>query len=185
APATGELHGTCMEGTCLRILRKINKWKEKNDSPQILWLNDVAGAGKSTVAKQLAEEWRKQAGFAGCFFFSKDTEETQTAKYFFATIAQQGVSRLSPKTRTAVVEGIHKLSDPVSATLEEQCLAMLVEPLETFCQPTILLLDALDECEPGACQRLLSVLLRQIRRLPRLKLFVTSRRESYIEKLLQ
>ncbi|CAG8546927.1 15389_t:CDS:2 [Acaulospora colombiana] len=182
--ANGDIHGICMEGTRLQILQEINEWKHANDAPQILWLCDVAGAGKSTVAKQLVEAWKEESGFAGCFFFSRDVEETQTAKYFFSTIAQQGVSRLSSKTQTAVVKGIHKISDPVSATLEEQCCAIFTEPLEAFEQPTILVLDAFDECEPHTGQKLLGILLQQLTHLPHLKLFVASRPEPHIEGLL-
>ncbi|CAG8661825.1 13222_t:CDS:2, partial [Acaulospora colombiana] len=183
--ANGKIHKPCMEGTRLGILREINEWKHADTTPQVLWLNDVAGVGKSTVAKQLAEEWKKQGGFAGHFFFSRDMEDTRTEERFFSTIAQQGVSRLSSIAQTAVAKGIQKLFDPASATLEDQCLSIFTEPLVAFGSPTVLVLDAVDECEPRGCQRLLSILLRQLPLLPHLKLFVTSRRESHIEELFQ
>jgi hypothetical protein len=169
-----------MKGTRLAVLDEARKWAVDDDAPQIFWLNGVAGSGKSTVAKQLAEEWKTKGCLAGRFFFSRDAEETRSPKLFFSTIAQQGLSHLGPTAQTVVALGIRKLRDPVSATLEEQCSDIFDAPLQVIEKNTVLVLDALDECESRTCQQLLRILLPLLPNLPRLKIFLTSRPELHI-----
>jgi hypothetical protein len=179
--ANGAIHKRCMRETRQSALQEIEKWRLDPHTPQILWLADVAGAGKSTVAKEVAEKWKSQGILAGRFFFSRDAEETRTPKLFFSTIAQQGLAHLCSEVRVAVAVGIRELINPVSATIEEQCLNIFVGPLQAIQAPTVLVLDAIDECEPAACQHLLNVLLPQLSNLSHLKLMMTSRPETYIQ----
>jgi hypothetical protein len=174
-----------MKETRQSALEEIEKWRLDPGAPQILWLADVAGAGKSTVAKEVAEKWKSQGILAGRFFFSRDAEETRTPKLFFSTIAQQGLARLCSEVRIAVAVGIRKLINPVSATLEEQCSNIFVEPLQALQTQTVLVLDALDECEQTTCQQLLNLLLPQLSNLPHLKLMITSRPEIHIQAELR
>jgi hypothetical protein len=178
--ANGNLHKKCMRGTRHSILEEIEKWHLDSQAPQILWLADVAGAGKSTVAKDVMEKWKLNGCLAGRFFFSRDAEETRTPRLFFTTIAQQGLAQLDAHVRTAVATGIRKLIDPVAATLEEQCSNIFVEPIKATKTTITLVLDALDECEPQTCQQLLRILLLQLSNLPHLRLFINSRPETHI-----
>ncbi|PVF91151.1 hypothetical protein CPB86DRAFT_680718, partial [Serendipita vermifera] len=173
-------HDTCMEGTRSFILEEARSWMKDVGAPQIFWLVDVAGSGKSTVANHLAEEWESKHQLAGRFFFSRDTEQTRTSIYFFSTIAQQGLSHLGPAVRQAVCDGIHELCNPASAPLKGQCMSLFVRPLEKLSHTVVLVLDALDECEPTTVTRLLQVLLPQLSNLHHLKIFLTSRPENYI-----
>jgi hypothetical protein len=158
---------------------------EDPNAPQIFWLADVAGSGKSTVANHLAEEWKNKNHLAGRFFFSRDAEQTRSPLYFFTTIAQQGLFHLGPAVRTAISDGIHKLCNPTSAPLKEQCTSLFVRPLEKISSTVVLVLDALDECEPTTVPRLLQTLLPQLLNLHHLKLFLTSRPENYITDILK
>jgi hypothetical protein len=183
--ANGGIHKRCMKETRLPVLEKIDKWRLDPFGPRILWLSDVAGAGKSTVAKEVAEKWKAQGILAGRFFFSRDAEETRTPKLFFSTIAQQGLAHLCSEVRTAVAVGIRRLINPVSATLEEQCSDIFIAPLQAIQKPIVLVLDALDECEPATCRQLLNVLLPHLSNIPHLKLMMTSRPDSYIQAELK
>jgi hypothetical protein len=183
--ANGGIHRFCMKGTRLAVLDEARQWIVDDGAPQIFWLNGVAGSGKSTVAKQLAEEWKTKGCLAGRFFFSRDAEETRSPKLFFSTIAQQGLSHLGPTAQTVVALGIRKLRDPVSATLEEQCSMIFDAPLQIIEKNTVLVLDALDECESKTCQQLLHILLPRLPNLPRLKIFLTSRPELHIRGRLE
>ncbi|PVF97668.1 hypothetical protein CPB86DRAFT_759852 [Serendipita vermifera] len=183
--ANGDLHQPCMDGTRVNILKKIRKWFTEPNSRQILWLNDVAGAGKSTVARQMSKEWKKDNRLAGSFFFSRDAEETRTSKLFFSTVAQQGLSHLGPAIQTALANGIRKLRDPISATLEEQCLEIFIRPLQELRSSAVLVFDALDECDPEMIQRLFSILVPLVSKLIHVKLFLTSRPETYLRELFQ
>jgi hypothetical protein len=176
-----------MEGTRLNILQYARDWSRDLNKTQIFCLSDVAGSGKSTIAKHLAEEWRKEGRLAGSFFFSRGTEYTRTFKYFFSTIAQQGISRLGPAVQTAVADGIRKLRNPISSTLVEQHANIFMKPLGMLQVelPMVLVVDALDECEPESCRHLLEVLLENLRATQRLKLFLTSRPETRIMEQLR
>jgi hypothetical protein len=47
----GDIHDSCMTGTREQILEEARVWRANEDpeTPQIFWLADVAGSGKSTV----------------------------------------------------------------------------------------------------------------------------------------
>jgi hypothetical protein len=173
-----------MKGTRNQILNEARSWATNEASSQVFWLADVAGAGKSTVAMHLSREWKSNGQLAGRFFFSRDAEETRTPKLFFTTIAQQGLSHLGREIKAATLDGIRALHEPVSAPLEDQCLEIFVRPLESLSSTKILVVDALDECEPTTCVRLLRVLLRSLSNIPRLKIFLTSRPDAHITEAL-
>ncbi|PVG03920.1 hypothetical protein CPB86DRAFT_849000 [Serendipita vermifera] len=183
--ANGDIHESCMQGTRVSILEEARTWARDETADQVFWLADVAGAGKSTVANHLAKEWKSQRKLAGRFFFSRDAEETRTPKYFFSTLAQQGLSHLGPQVQSAVTNGIRELRDPVSAPLEEQYRQLLINPLKTITFSVVLVLDALDECEPSALGRLLRIILKELPKIPYLKLFITSRPENHITESLE
>jgi hypothetical protein len=184
--ANGDIHESCMTGTREKILEEARIWRANEDpaTPQIFWLADVAGSGKSTVAKHISGEWRTQGCLAGRFFFSRDAEETRTIKLFFSTIAQQGLSHLGSSVRSAISDGIRELCGPSSAPIEDQCRELFVRPLSKVTFPTVLVLDALDECDQTTLTRLFRILLAQLSNLPHLKLFVTSRPDKHIAKIL-
>jgi hypothetical protein len=181
--AAGDIHQLCMEGTRLPVIEEIRKWMIGSQSPSILWLNGVAGSGKSTIAKQMVREWK--ASLAGQFFFSRDAEETRTPKLFFSTIAQQGISRLGPTARTILASGVRSLCNPLSAEIWEQCQELFVAPLKALERTVLLVLDALDECEPEACEQLLRTLFPHLSDLPYLKILLTSRPGQHIEEQVQ
>ncbi|PVF93549.1 hypothetical protein CPB86DRAFT_790004 [Serendipita vermifera] len=57
--ANGGIHKRCMKETRHSVLEKIETWRSDPDTTQILWLADVAGAGKSTVAKRWLRSGRQ------------------------------------------------------------------------------------------------------------------------------
>ncbi|PVG01762.1 hypothetical protein CPB86DRAFT_57754 [Serendipita vermifera] len=173
-----------MNGTRHSTLEEVDRWRVNLDAPQVLWLSGVAGVGKSTVARELVDKWKLDGHLAGSFFFSRDAEETRVSRLFFTTIAQQGLSRLNSQVRTVVADGVRKLFDPLSATLEEQCLLLFVKPVKVVNEPIVLVLEAMDECEPGACEQLLRIILPELFNLPYLKLLITSRPEAHIQRQL-
>ncbi|PVG04814.1 hypothetical protein CPB86DRAFT_746923 [Serendipita vermifera] len=183
--ANGDEHEVCLKGTRVPILEQARSWLMNENGLQIFWLADVAGSGKSTVANHLAREWKRQGQLAGRFFFSRAAEQTRTTTHFFSTIAQQGLSHLGPKVRSAISDGIRDMSNPVAAPLEDQCRVLFVGPLMTLSSRLVLILDALDECEPSMLTRMLRVLLPQLANLPHLRLFLTSRPDNHIIESLQ
>ena len=58
----------CLEGTRVELLQKIREWAKSSDSPNIFLLTGALGAGKSTVARTIAEEFEEQ-GKLGCYIY--------------------------------------------------------------------------------------------------------------------
>ncbi|PVG01650.1 hypothetical protein CPB86DRAFT_752981, partial [Serendipita vermifera] len=179
--ANGDLHQRCMSGTRESILARVRDWSTSDDSPSVFWLAGVAGTGKSTIANHLAREWKNSGHLAGRFFFSREADETRTSKLFFSTIAQQGIANLGEDLQGLVAVGIRKLKDPLSATLDEQFTSMFWNPLRVMKHTAILVLDALDECESISRKKLIDLILPSLSELPYLRLFITSRPETYSE----
>jgi hypothetical protein len=184
ALANGDIHGSCMEGTRLSILQKARSWMNDETTEQVFWLADVAGSGKSTVASHLAREWYSNNKLAGRFFFSREAEQTRTTTYFFSTIAQQGLARIGLQVQREICHGIRELREPVAASLKEQCEALFVRPLKRIKSSMVLVLDALDECDQRSFLQLFEILLPQLHSLPHIRLFLTSRPEHHIAKIL-
>jgi hypothetical protein len=174
----GENHNPCLPQTREKVLHSIREWARDPTSPQILWLTDVAGAGKSTIAKHLSDEWRRERRLGGCFFFDKNRQETTTTRRFCETIAYQlATNRLyQPHLRSAVLSGIRELdSAPTFCPFADKLQKMVVEPLRGL--DLILVIDALDECDKGERGVMLHNLRQSLSQASLTKLLITSRPE--------
>jgi hypothetical protein len=174
----GENHNPCLPQTREKVLHSIREWARDPTSPQILWLTDVAGAGKSTIAKHLSDEWRRERRLGGCFFFDKNRQETTTTRRVCETIAYQlATSRLyQPHLRSAVLSGIRELdSAPPFCPFADKLQKMVVEPLRGL--DLILVIDALDECDKGERGVMLHNLRQFLSQASLTKILITSRPE--------
>lgn len=52
---------TCLPNTCVDLLQEIYNWADGENSPSIFWLNDLAGTGKSTIARTLVARYSIRA----------------------------------------------------------------------------------------------------------------------------
>ena len=68
----------CLDGTRVDLLQKIRIWASATDSPNIFLLTGIAGTGKSTVARTIAEQFEKE-GRLGCYiFFERGKTDSST-----------------------------------------------------------------------------------------------------------
>ena len=51
----GDDHITCHPATRVDLLRQIQDWAQRQDGKSIFWLNGVAGTGKLTISRTIAE----------------------------------------------------------------------------------------------------------------------------------
>ncbi|CAG8743102.1 3448_t:CDS:1, partial [Acaulospora colombiana] len=172
----GDHHSSCLPKTRINVLNAIREWADDPSSPQIWWLTDVAGAGKSTIAKHLSDEWRRERKLGACFFFDKNRRETSNTHRFCETIAYQfATNHLT--LRPSVIHGIRELhSDPSFAPLVDKLREMVIGPVKG--SGLILVIDALDECDKADRGKLLHNLLDLLPQARPTKLLVTSRAES-------
>ena len=164
----------------------IYSWYESSKS-QIYALDGLAGIGKSTVARTVAQEAHGRGWLGASFLFSKSEDDRKTAKLFFSTIAFQ-LSEYSKEIALRVGEALEVNLDASGKQLQDQFRDLIIHPLqrcEKISKSTILIvIDALDECDTQDAERLLSLFLLHIRKVPNLKIFFTTRPMHHIRNIL-
>jgi hypothetical protein len=145
-------------------------------------LNGLAGTGKSTIAKTIAERLFADNQLGASFFCSRDFEDRRNIQLIFPTLATQ-LAHNYPKFRSILVSLIQ--SDPgiVHVSLYQQMEQLIVQPLNDSNVSTVIIVDALDECkdeESGPV--ILSVLGRLASKIPKVKFFLTGRPEPRISE---
>ncbi|KIM22695.1 hypothetical protein M408DRAFT_78730, partial [Serendipita vermifera MAFF 305830] len=174
----GVQHVPCLSGTREKTLAAISEWaNEKTDPKPIFLLLDVAGSGKSTVAKHMANQWTREGRLLARFFFSRDTKTTMSTDDFCSTVANALISR-DPELKPPV-KAFEELPDFGLFSFEEKFNGLVISPLEKLNRDAILIIDALDECdnENGSCDELLNALHGQQASTPRLRILATGRPE--------
>jgi len=165
----------------------IDDWVEDSNQPSIFWLSGMAGTGKSTIAKTVAEKLDKKGELGASFFFSKDVGDLCSDRYVLTTLAYQ-LARYDNDYRVEVTRILQDDPDVADLNLTEQFQSLIIEPFQSnaICRERIVIvIDALDECagEPQSIVTLFSS--SSIRALPiSLKLLVTGRPEIRLTRAL-
>ena len=149
-------------------------------------LEGLAGIGKSTVVRTVAEEAHKRGWLGASFFFSRNEDERKSAKLFFGTVAFH-LSQYSQEISLHIDEALEVKPDAGGKQLQDQLRDLIIHPLQR-CESisTILIvIDAFDECDKQDAERLLSLLLQEIRKVPNLKILFTTRPERHILNILR
>jgi Mrp family chromosome partitioning ATPase len=82
-----EHNGRCLPNTRTKLLDEITTWANSKDSKSIFWLSGMAGTGKSTIARTIAQLFASRGQLGASFFFKKGEGERGNASRFFTTIA--------------------------------------------------------------------------------------------------
>jgi hypothetical protein len=180
-----EHNARCLRNTRVELLNQITEWaKDKNGKP-MFWLNGIAGTGKSTIARTVAQSFANQRQLGASFFFKRGEGERGNATRFFTTIATDLMDRV-PEIRSGIRKAI--IADPAISekALKDQFEKLILQPLleAAPCQALelVIMIDALDECERDEDIRAILQLLSRTRDLKAvsLRVFVTSRPELHI-----
>src|SRR5882757_8593705 len=114
--ATGAFHDSdelydepkCHPNTCVVVLDDIMKWVESEaEDDFIMWLFGPAGAGKSAIAKKIAELAAKRGLLIGTFFFSRTSSTRNIKDCLIATLAYQMAVAI-PDTHTFIEDAIER-----------------------------------------------------------------------------
>ena len=184
-PDAGYLCGDrqgCLKGTRKEVLLQIDQWLRNDGDQRIFWLNGLAGTGKSTIAQTFAEISFADGKLGASFFCSRDSQDRSNLQAIFPTLAFQLAYRY-PQFREPLLEVLKVSPDIGRESLSSQVEKIIVRPLTETKIPTLIIIDALDECkdrEPASA--LLSVLSRYVHEIPQAKFFITGRPEPPIRE---
>jgi len=183
----------CHPNTRVTVINKITEWATRmiNADAFILWLYGPAGAGKTAIARKVAELFAAQGLLLASFLFFRSDPKRNTMKPLVANIAYR-ISCVIPATKKLINAAIE--ADPLilSYSMEVQLTKLVLEPLRLLTDedyfkhqqfPQLVVIDGLDEClDTGAqtnCIQFLSSSMAQYQ-LP-LKFLIVSRPEAHIK----
>jgi len=172
----------CHPDTRIELLARIRLWANDPCGKCIFWLNGMAGTGKSTIARTIANMWSDADELGASFFFRRGEGDRGHAARFFTTIASQLV-RTIPGMIPDISKAIDDTPDIAEKWMKEQFDKLVLEPLLAMRHdrnktPTrVVVIDALDECERDEDIRTLLDLLSRAQEIQsvRLRIFITSR----------
>ncbi|KAG2106107.1 hypothetical protein BD769DRAFT_152996 [Suillus cothurnatus] len=177
-------HSRCMKNTRVALLKGITQVLDQPDRTNI-WLNGLAGVGKTSIAFTIAEEMKKIERLAATFFFSH--KHAQKAVAIIPTIAYQ-LALAFPRLREDIVKAIendHSLLSP-GKSHADQMRELVIKPLKILRfrgKPYTIIIDALDECFSSEEAARLVILLTDALagpELPCIHIIFTSRPEAHI-----
>ena len=169
-----------MKGTRRDVLFQLDSWLDDEQDKRVFWLNGLAGTGKSTIAQTFAEITFADGILGASFFCSRNFDDRSTLRTIFPTLAFQLAHRY-PDFRQELLPILRANPDVGRETLCSQMEKLIVGPFQTARSQTLIIIDALDECqdeEPASA--LLSVLSRYVDKIPLIKFFITGRPEPRI-----
>ncbi|CUA69991.1 Vegetative incompatibility protein HET-E-1 [Podospora anserina] [Rhizoctonia solani] len=177
----------CAKDTRRPILETLDSWS--NDSSfDLIWVNGMAGTGKTTIAYSFMKALHDRQKPAVSFFCSGVDPECRDVSRIIPTITHQ-LANISPEFRRQLGNLLRK--DASLAALNDipsQFTNLLKAPFKGVGQRSkdiIVLIDGLDECDdPGEVGTFLDQLEKYIEELP-LNFLVTSRPEAWIRHRMQ
>ena len=170
----------CLKGTREVILDGIELWAGDFKQHPVYWLNGLAGTGKSSIAKTVAERLFVVDKLGASFFCSRDFEDRRNLHLIFPTLATQ-LARKYTKFRSILVPLIQPDTNIAYEPLYGQMKKLIVQPLKESGISTVIVIDALDECEDEeSASAILSVLGQMVSEIPKVKFFLTGRPEPRI-----
>ncbi|KAJ5622611.1 hypothetical protein N7528_005843 [Penicillium herquei] len=181
---TEERNSKCLPETRVQLLEDIHHWIDEPKSKKIFWLHGMAGTGKSTIARTVAQRRHDEGDLGANFFFKRGEDDRGNLVKFVPTIARQLASRI-PAFNYALKGSLDANPEIMSRSISEQFKRLVQEPLskvqteEITPSPLVIVIDALDECKNDGDIRLLIHLLSDICSTKSfyLRVFVTSRFE--------
>jgi AAA ATPase domain len=182
-----DAHLSCLHCTRVAVLDEIMLWLESGNGemPPVYWLSGLAGIGKSTIAKTVAERAEERGMLGASFFFSRGDKPLSDPLLVFPTIAFQ-LAHSDVEFKWVIVDAVQEDMTLGTKTLLPQLRELIITPLlkvNPNQRPTLIILDALDECDEKGAVEILRLLFSHGTRVPFLRILVTSRPERHISSV--
>ncbi|RXW17013.1 hypothetical protein EST38_g8841 [Candolleomyces aberdarensis] len=178
----------CFEGTRVKLLAGVGRWMSDPTGKPIYVLDGIAGIGKSTVAKTVAQRAAAIDSLGASFFFSRDHADRQHGSSFVHTIAYQ-LAFCDPSYGEAIATAIDEHPESLHTIMAQQFTALVAQPLckllEQRATPLVFVFDALDECTQLDASDILTLIITSISKLPQVKVFLTTRPELVLRNKYQ
>ncbi|EXK79482.1 hypothetical protein FOQG_15910 [Fusarium oxysporum f. sp. raphani 54005] len=163
-----EHNPTCLPNTRVELLRDIGRWLDDKNSKTIFWLNGMAGTGKSTISRTVAQMRHKRGDLGASFFFKRGETDRGNMSRFVPTVARH-LAQSIPQVGALIKNAIDV--DPAIAdkAVRVQFEKLIREPLSKVAtisshrSSVVIVIDALDECERDANIQLLLELFATLR----------------------
>jgi hypothetical protein len=174
----------CLDGTRVAIHTKLANWA--NDGAQeltTLWLNGMAGTGKTAIASTFARDMEEQGILGATFFIDRQEAQRRDLSRIVQTLAYD---LAKDDYRQLEVVWTVLRDDPAFERLpfEKQVQLLIKEPLDSISTETqVIVIDGLDECGASNGALFVNTLIKSLAHHP-IKLFVTSRNEVEIANAL-
>ena len=181
---------TCLDGTRLDVIKFIMDWiaDESNDGKRVLWLNGLAGSGKSTLSTTIAFTMRDLNFLGAFFFFDRDSPE-RNALTLIRTLAYQ-LAVFDDSIGAEISRTVESIPRIAEMPLDFQFTNLLSKRALKFVEwsrgPVVVVIDALDECGSETDRKvLMQALSKGFSDLPSfMRVIVVSRPETDIEDML-
>jgi hypothetical protein len=168
----------------VELLHEISCWIDDADAKTIFWLSGIAGTGKSTILRTVARRRHERGDLGASFFFKRGEADRGGLNKFVPTLARQLASRL-PDVAPLIKKAIDMDPEVVGKTVKQQFDNLIREPLtrvaatQTTRLSSVMIIDALDECDHDADIKLLLGLLSSTPSTGtlRIQVLITSRPE--------
>lgn len=171
------------EGTCGWVLEdpRFLEWYNK-DQDDLLWISADPGCGKSVLSKALCDrDLSGSRARAVCYFFFKDNEIQESLATALCALLHQLFTH-QPQLIEAAVSCWERIGEWMQQDLNELWRILIDAGTAMKSEPTICVLDALDECKETDREQMIIKLAefhqyrgRRPKRKAWLKFLVTSR----------
>jgi hypothetical protein len=175
----------CLSGTRVGLLEDIRQWsRQASVKEQIYWLKDAAGTGKTTVAATLARDWILEKRLAGRFFFTPNSIASSGIDQFCIAVAKD-IAKQVNSLESTILQALNDFP-PTHYGFQPQFQHLIIEPLRSLgpMAPILLVIDALDNCDPDGREELLNCILENLPSVSHVKVLITSRPSPDIVNIL-
>jgi hypothetical protein len=175
----------CLEGTRVAIQQVLSTWANSGE-PELttLWLNGMAGTGKTAIASTFAKNMSDEGMLVARFFIDRQSAERQSLSRIVQTLAYHLAEHHHERLR---VLWDFLRDNPVFEILpiQDQIRQLIKMPLDVGgCEPLLIVIDGLDECVASSGVSLVKALTGTLLHHP-VRLFVASRNEGDIADMLR
>lgn len=177
---------TCHVDTRVDLLKQIHDWAHASDRPPIFWLSGLAGTGKSTISRTVAQRLDGDC-LGGSFFFKRGGGDRSHARRFFPTLAYQ-LACMLPWWYEQLLKTLSAEPGIITKDIRKQFAALIQKPLEeesnipdaTSARSLVVVIDALDECDASDIRLVIKLLIST-----NLRCFITTRPEYNVRSFFR